>query len=133
MLLRRSWAPRSLPLPQSCRPGSAPCCCRGDQHDSSMVEYFLTENLLGEATQLKRWTPAKSFRRQHSTAAQHGCSAAAAAHASECFSVPTPPAGHFNQILQQRSNRRGNVAMQVCRPWDSGTGMQPSTARGFQL
>ncbi|KAL4427887.1 hypothetical protein ABPG75_001976 [Micractinium tetrahymenae] len=39
----------------------------GDQHDSSMVEYFLTENLLG----------------------------------------------HFNQILQQRSNRRGNVAMQV--------------------
>lgn len=25
------------------------CCCRGDQHDSSMVEYFLTENLLGEA------------------------------------------------------------------------------------
>jgi protein CLEC16A len=39
----------------------------GDQHDSGMVEYFLTENLLG----------------------------------------------HFNQILQQRSNRRGNVAMQV--------------------
>lgn len=24
------------------------CCCRGDQHDSGMVEYFLTENLLGE-------------------------------------------------------------------------------------
>lgn len=23
---------------------------------------------------------------------------------------------HFNQILQQRSNRRGNVAMQVCGP-----------------
>lgn len=39
----------------------------GDQHDSGMVEYFLTENLLA----------------------------------------------HFNQILQQRSNRRGNVAMQV--------------------
>lgn len=44
-----------------------PSCHRGDQHDSSMVEYFLTENLLA----------------------------------------------HFNQILQQRSNRRGNVAMQV--------------------
>lgn len=40
-----------------------------------MVEYFLTENLLG----------------------------------------------HFNQILQQRSNRRGNVAMQVgCDAWGSG-------------
>jgi len=30
--------------------------------------------------------------------------------------------GHFNQILQQRSNRRGNVAMQVragCWCWCS--------------
>lgn len=41
--------------------------CRGDQNDSSVVDYFLTENLLA----------------------------------------------HFNQILQQRSNRRGNVATQV--------------------
>ena len=41
--------------------------CRGDQHDPSVVEYFLTENLLA----------------------------------------------YFNQILQQRSNRRGNVATQV--------------------
>lgn len=47
----------------------SPQRCRGDQHDSSMVEYFLTENLLA----------------------------------------------HFNQILQQRSNRRGDVAMQVKR------------------
>ncbi|GAB4821885.1 hypothetical protein N2152v2_008931 [Parachlorella kessleri] len=39
----------------------------GDQHDPSVVEYFLTENLLA----------------------------------------------YFNQILQQRSNRRGNVATQV--------------------
>ncbi len=41
--------------------------CRGDQHDPSVLEYFLTENLLA----------------------------------------------YFNQILQQRSNRRGNVATQV--------------------
>ena len=43
--------------------------CRGDQHESenSIVEYFLTQNMLG----------------------------------------------HFTRILLQRSNRRGNVAMQV--------------------
>jgi hypothetical protein len=47
--------------------------CRGDQHDTTIIEYFLTENLLA----------------------------------------------HFNQILLQRSNRRGNVATQVLqvRAW----------------
>lgn len=48
-------------------PLTMPTPCRGDQHDASIVEYFLTENLLG----------------------------------------------HFHQILLQRTNRRGNVAMQV--------------------
>lgn len=62
-----SHPPTMHPPPTHQPPARTHPASRGDQHDASMVEYFLTENLLA----------------------------------------------HFTQILQQRSNRRGDVATQA--------------------